>query len=189
MKRGKSLMLTAVLVLFSLALTGCFSTRNAIIFDGDWQAYIGMDVITDDFGPSEEELKDIVARLQLFFPEFSQVEAGKKRISYVSDRKIGIEELKFVEKQTLEDGTEKITINLPPLITAKDYQGEAKGASMILELYVPGTVVEANTFDFDNNHVMQRVFLGEKRARVVWQLSKEHLSSPLRLWVTVKPTS
>lgn len=85
MKRNKRLALIAVFVLFSLALSGCFSTRNAIMFDDDWQAYIGMDIITDDFGPGEKELKDPVARLKLFFRKFSQVEAGKKRISYISE--------------------------------------------------------------------------------------------------------
>lgn len=187
MKRNKRLALIAIFVLFSLALSGCFSTRNAIIFDDDWQAYIGMDIITDDFGPGEEELKDLVARLKLFFPEFSQVEAGKNHISYISDEKLRLAELSFVEKQSLEDGTERVTINLPQLITAKDYQGEAKGAAMVLELYLPGTVVEANTFNYDNNYVMQKVFPGERRARVVWELSKEHLLSPLRLWVIIKP--
>lgn len=179
------LLLASFILLIALFLTGCFSTRNAIFFDENWDAHMAVEIITDDFGPSKEELADIVARMQLFFPEFEQVEAGKNSISYLSSEKLGLGELAFVEKEGLADGTTKLIINLPALITAKDWQGDAKGAPMFLELYLPGRIIEANTLDFQNDYPLEKVFPGEKRGKVMWQLSKEHLTAPLRLWVTL----
>lgn len=181
--------LAVVMIINLLLLAGCkFDTSSAFIFNEDWEGIINLGVYPDDYGPSKKELKDLIKRIELFLPQFEKnFSAGENHIAFTTQKPTPIEKISFISKEEINDNLFKISIDLPQLITASDYEGNPKGAGLFFDLYLPGKVVEANTLDYNNDYTMENIMKGEKKARINWLLSPHNLSTPTTLWVKFEP--
>ena len=187
MFRCESLSSLFALMLLVLVAGCSITTHHAMIVEDDWTVILALRLEPDEFlGVSEQTVKDFADRIKLLMPTMSpEPTADGLQLRFHTEEFIPIDELDFVTR-TEEGDYVKIEINLPPLITARDWSGEPTGPKMTFDLYVPGRVVEANTLDWEDNYEMRLVLPGKKK-RVISELTERHLTRPQRLWVVVEP--
>lgn len=185
----KRKLILVMLVVVMLVGTGCqYWTDNAIIVDDNWNSYISFRIAGDsDFGPNKEEFKDIVDRVKLFYPELeSSFKSNGNYVEFKPPEPKPISDIPFITKKQIDKKTVKLEIEIPKLITNKDYEGNPAGAPMSFQLFLPGKIIEANTINYKNDYTMKSTLKGKKRARVYWKLTPRVLSTPTKLWVKLK---
>jgi len=179
--------LVGLVLLVCVGLAGCYRTDHALIINEDWEAVVTASVF-QPFEDSVEQMNDLKTRIELLLP------FANARIENLSSGPLSIgfdpmpfDQLPFARREELVNGDWRVSVELPRLVTAVDSEGDPIGPLMAFTLYLPGTVIDANTLTIDNEYVMQTYSAGERRAAVSWVLSPAVLAEPVTLWAIFRP--
>jgi hypothetical protein len=189
----KRLICITLLIVGVLLLSGCYGTQHSMVFDENWDCYMITCFILPDLystTTTQKEVEDLIKRLRYFGFEFGgNVDVKEGRVTIYHEKPIPFSQLNegFVTKQALNNGEIKLEIKIPTLVTAKDHGGKLSGGMFAFDVYIPGRIIDANTFQYENNYTMQHVLKGETRGRAVWALSPDQLTTERTFWIIYEP--